>query len=114
MYDNSEDIFIDWTFYSALKCVYQILIVRVNIKGTQQYTTTCLALCTNKKEELYYKILSEINRNINFTRKKYLTLKEEFALSNSIKRVGNNSQIKYWFFTFSKLLKEKEKNYWFI
>ena len=66
MFENSDDIFLDGTFYSAPKCVYQILIIRVNIKGTRTYATTCFALCSNKKEELYYLILSEINKNLNY------------------------------------------------
>ena len=75
MYENSEDIFIDGTFYSAPKYLYHILIVRVNIKDTQQYATTCLALCASKKEELYYKVLSEINNNINYNRGEIFTPK---------------------------------------
>ena len=41
IFENSDDIFLDGTFYSAPKCVYQILIIRVNIKGTRTYATTC-------------------------------------------------------------------------
>ena len=56
MSSKSEELFIDRTFYSAPKCVYQILIIRVNIKDTRQYATTCFALCNNKKEYItkYY------------------------------------------------------------
>ena len=79
---NSEDIFIDGTFYSAPKCVYQILIIRVNIKDTRQYSTTCFVLCNNKKEELYYKVLSEISKNMNFVNRKYLNLKEYILILN--------------------------------
>ena len=34
MSENSKDIFIDGTFYSAPKFVNQIIIIRVNIKNT--------------------------------------------------------------------------------
>ena len=100
MFENSDDIFLDGTFYSAPKCVYQILIIRVNIKGTRTYATTCFALCSNKKEELYYLILSEINKNLNYNNdgifKPYkIHIDFEIGLSNAIIRAWNESQIKY-------------------
>ena len=92
MFENSDDIFLDGTFYSAPKSVYQILIIRVNIKGTHTYATTCFALCSNKKEELYYLILSEINKNLNFNNdgifKPFkIHIDFEIGLSNAIIRV---------------------------
>jgi len=73
MYDNSKDIFIDGTFYSAPKAIYpiiiiiiMIIIIRVNIEDTNRLSTTCFALCKNKAELLYKKLLLEINKNINY------------------------------------------------
>ena len=65
MYDNSKDVFIDGTFYSAPKAIYQIIIIRVNIEDTNRFATTGFALCKNKTELLYKKLLLEINKNIN-------------------------------------------------
>ena len=116
MFENSDDIFLDGTFYSAPKCVYQILIIRVNIKGTRTYATTCFALCSNKKEELYYLILSEINKNLNYNNdgifKPYkIHIDFEIGLSNAIIRVWNESQIKYCFFHFQQIIERKRKKY---
>ena len=53
MYENYVDFFIEGSFYPALKCIYQILNIRVNIKNTNKYITTCFALCKNKKENMH-------------------------------------------------------------
>ena len=65
MLENYEDIFLDGTFFSAPKCLYQILIIRVNFKHSYKYATTGFALCKNKTEKLYRLILYEINKNLN-------------------------------------------------
>ena len=46
--ENLKDLFIDGTFYSAPKAIYQIIIMRVNIKDTNRFETTCFALYKNK------------------------------------------------------------------
>ena len=65
MFENSNDIFIDGTFFSAPKSMHQIIIIRVILKNTNNYYTTCFALCKNKKETLYNIHFSEINKNLN-------------------------------------------------
>lgn len=55
IYENSEDIFIYRTFYSVPKCLYQILIVRVNIKDNQQYATTISLYVIVKKKNYIIK-----------------------------------------------------------
>ena len=57
-----------------------------------------LSLCSNKKEELYYLILSEINKNINYNNDGIfkpckIHIDFEIGLSNAIIRVWNESQI---------------------
>jgi len=64
MFDNPNDIFIDGTFYSAPKCIYQILTIRVNTSNSNKYFITCFILSLNKTEEIYKKIFYEINKNL--------------------------------------------------
>ena len=70
MFENSNDIFIDSTSFSAPKNMYQIIIIRVNLKNTNNYYTTCFALFKNKKETLYNILFSEIDKNLNCINKK--------------------------------------------
>ena len=80
------------------------------------YATTCFALCSNKKEELYYLILSEINKNLNYNNDEIfkpfkIHIDFEIGLSNAIIRVWNESQIKYCFFHFQQIIERKRKKY---
>lgn len=89
MLENYEDIFLDGTFFSAPKCVYQILVIRVNVKHSNKYATTGFTLCKNKTEKLYRLILYEINKNLNTKGGKIFKLKNihidfEIAISNTI------------------------------
>ena len=94
--------------------MYQILIIRVNIKGTRTYANTCYALNSNKKEEIYYLIISEINKNLSYNNggifKPFkIHIDFEIGLSNAIIRVWNESQIKYCFFHFQQIIERKRK-----
>ena len=109
MFDNTKNVFIDWTFYSAPKAIYQIIIIRVNIEGPNRFATTCFALCKNKTELLY------INKNINYEINKifkptFIHIDFELALSNAIIIVWNSSEIKYCYFQYQQLIERKEKN----
>ena len=101
MFDNTNDIFIDGTFYSAPKCIYQILIIRVNISNSNKYFTTCFILCLNKIEEIYKKIFNEINKNLihKFKSKIYkpkrIHINFEKTLANTLINVWSNSDIKF-------------------
>lgn len=44
MMNNLNDMFIDSTFYSVPKVIYQIIIIRNNVKDRKNYFTTCFAL----------------------------------------------------------------------
>lgn len=70
MYENYEDIFLDETFYSAPKCIYQILIIRVSIKNTNKNIATFFSSRKNKKETCIKLILIEINKKLNFNNDK--------------------------------------------
>ena len=75
MIDNSEDLFIVGTFFSAPKSIYQIIIIRVNLINYFKYFTVCVALCLNKTESLYKKLFYELNKNL---RNKIEKLKRSF------------------------------------
>ena len=116
MYDNSKDVFIDGTFYSAPKAIYQIIIIRVNIEDTNRFATTGFALCKNKTELLYKKLLLEINKNINYEINKifkptFIHIDFELALSNAIINVWNSSEIKYCYFHYQQLIERKRKKF---
>ena len=89
MFENNKDLVIDGIFFSAPKCIYQILIIRVKDNHSTKYTTICFALCKNKIEQLYKWIISEINKNINIKNGKKFKNKNvdiyfEITLSNAI------------------------------
>ena len=64
MFENYSDIFIDGTFFSASKGVYQIIITRVELESYHKYFTTSFTLSSNKKEDTYKEIFNIINNNI--------------------------------------------------
>ena len=63
-------IFFLMTFYSAPKCIYQILIIRVSIKNTNKNIATFFSSRKNKKETCIKLILIEINKKLNFNNDK--------------------------------------------
>lgn len=73
--DNSEDLFIEGTFFSAPKSIYQIIIIRVNLNNYFKYFSVCFELCLNKIESLYKKLFYELNKNL---RNKIEKLKRSF------------------------------------
>ena len=89
MFENNKDLVIDGTFFSAHKCIYQILIIKVKDNHSTKYTTICFTLCKNKTEQIYKWIISEINKNINIKNGKAFKPKNvdiyfEITLSNAI------------------------------
>ena len=80
MYKNSSDIFVDGTFFSETKDIYQIIITRIALEEYHKYFTTSYSLITNKKENTYKEIFNKINLNIkhfhlNNKRKLYINQK---------------------------------------
>ena len=74
MLDNSSDIFIKGTFYSASIDVCQIIVSRVALENHHKYFTTSYTLALDKKAETYKEILNKINKNI-----------KAYALKNNLK-----------------------------
>lgn len=109
MFENSKDIFIVGPFFRPQKSMYKIIIIKANLKNTNNYYTTCFALHKNKKETLYNFLFSEINKNLNYINKKIfkplnVIIDFEQALSNAIISIWNNCNIKYCFFHYQQIL----------
>lgn len=115
--DNINDVFIDGTFYSAPKALYQIIIIRNNVTEQKNYFTTCFALCVNKSEETYKKLFIEVNKNLkrlypdNDIEPKNIHIDFELALSNAIIGIWNNSKIRYCYFHYHQIIERKMKKY---
>ena len=119
MLKNYEDIFLDGTFFSDPKCIYQILIIRVNLKHSNKYATTGFALCKNKTEKLYRLIIYEINKNLNAIGGKIfkpnnIHIDFEIALSNAIINIWNYCQIRYCLFHFQQIIERKRKKFIYL
>ena len=50
-FENYSDIFIDGTFFSTPKGIYQIIIIRVAVESHHKYFTTFFTLSSNKTED---------------------------------------------------------------
>ena len=64
MYENSSNIFVDGTFYSAHKGTYQIMITGIALLEHHKYFITSYSLSTNKEENCYKEIFNKLNLNI--------------------------------------------------
>ena len=90
--------------------------MRVNIKDTNRFETTCFVFCKNKTELLFKKLFLEINKNMNSENNKifkptFIRVDFELELSNAMTRVWNSSEIKYCYFHNQQLIERKRKKY---
>ena len=121
MFENYSHIFIDGTFFSAPKGVYQIIITRVALESHHKYFTTSFTLSSNKKEDTYKEIFKINNNNIkeyqlknkhkiNF-RPKNIHCDMEIALINANQFIWLYSNVKICYFHWNQAMEKNRKKY---
>ncbi|KAL6598319.1 hypothetical protein U3516DRAFT_803365 [Neocallimastix sp. 'constans'] len=61
--EYNDDIFVDGTFFIALKFSYQIFITRTYAKELDSFYTTSFAILQNKEQEIY-KIFKKLKKKM--------------------------------------------------
>ena len=120
MYENSSNIFVDGTFYSAPKGTYQIIITRIVLEEHHKYFTTSYSLAINKEENTYKEIFNKININIkqfqlnnnkkSIYKPKRIHCDMETALINSLNKIWPYLDIKICYFHWNQFMEKQRKN----